>query len=243
MTARNSQSRASVDHSFPVANPDKPQAACAILLDTSQSMRGEPIRALEKGLAAYREFLSQDEEAKVIVETCIITFSDEAKVVHPFSSVEEIPETVEMKAGGWTAMGAALDLGIQQIEDRKQYYKDEGVDYYRPFLILITDGAPTDLKTKTRFDEMKAKIQDGAKNRKFTPLFFGTGKANFEKLKDLVGESGQVTGIDGARFEEFFVWLSKSVSGIKNSKPGEVIEFEDPTKKSRSTPNPFAFEV
>src|SRR5688572_3966722 len=243
MSAETSPSRTSVEQTFPVANPDKPQAACAVLLDTSQSMRGEPIRALEKGLQAYREFLSQDEEAKMIVETCVITFSDEAKVVHPFSSVDDMPESIELKAGGWTAMGAAIDLGIQQIEERKQYYKDEGVDYYRPFLVLITDGAPTDLKSQARFDEVAAKLQQGAKDRKFIPLFFGTGNASFDKLKRLLGETGTVAGIDGARFGEFFQWLSKSVGGLKDSRPGDKVEFQDPTVATPEAPNPFAFEV
>lgn len=227
---------------FPVANPDKPQAACVLLLDTSRSMRGAPIQAMQKGIQTYREYLASDAEAKMIVETCVITFSDEAKVVHPFSSVEALPD-VDLAAGGWTAMGAAIELGIQQIEERKQFYKDEGVDYYRPFLVLITDGAPTDLKSSARWQEVKAKVQDGARDRKFIPLFFGTGNANFGKLKDLVGEAGTVAGIDGARFEEFFQWLSKSVSGLKDSKPGEVVQFADPTKATAETPNPFAFEV
>jgi uncharacterized protein YegL len=230
------------DASFPIANPDKPQAACVLLLDTSRSMRGAPIRALQQGLDAYRQYLSSDPEARLIVETSVITFSDEAKVLHPFSSIDALPP-LELQAGGWTAMGAALELGMQQIEERKAFYKQEGVDYYRPFLVLITDGAPTDLKSQARFDEVAAKIQQGAKERRFIPLFFGAGNANFEKLKRLAGESGTVVGIDGARFGEFFQWLSKSMSGLKDSKPGDKVAFQDPTVASAETPNPFAFEV
>lgn len=226
---------------FPIANPDKPQAACVLLLDTSRSMRGAPLRALEQGLAAYREHLANDPEAKLIVETCVVTFSDEAKVLHPFSSVDSLP-AIELAAGGWTSMGAALDLGIRQIEERKAFYKEEGVDYYRPFLVLITDGAPTDLKGP-RFEEMAAKLQAGARDKKYIPLLFGTGNANFAKLKALGGESAVVAGIDGARFGEFFTWLSKSVSGLKDSKPGDKVAFQDPTVPTAETPNPFAFEV
>ena len=226
---------------FPIANPDKPQAACVLLLDTSRSMRGAPLRELEKGLAAYRDHLANDPEAKLIVETCVITFSDEAQVAHPFSSVDAMPR-LQLSAGGWTSLGAALDLGIQQIEERKAFYREEGVDYYRPFLVVITDGAPTDLKGE-RFAEMAAKLQAGARDRKYIPLVLGTGNANFAKLKELVGGTGTVVGVDGARFSEVFQWLSKSVSGLKDSKPGEVVAFADPTQPSVETPNPFAFEV
>lgn len=227
---------------FPIANPDKPQAACVLLLDTSRSMRGAPLRALQQGLAEYRAYLANDPEAKLIVETCVITFGDEAKVLHPFSDVDALPADLPLTAGGWTSMGAALDLGIQTIEERKALYRDEGVDYYRPFLVVITDGAPTDLKG-ARFDEMAAKLQAGARDRKYIPLLFGTGNANFEKLKALAGETGTVAGIDGARFSEFFQWLSKSVSGLKDSKPGDTVAFTDPTVATPAQPNPFAFEV
>lgn len=226
---------------FPIANPDKPQAACVILLDTSRSMRGAPIRALQRGLEAYRNYLANDPEAKLIVETAVITFSDEAKLIHPFSSVDSIPD-IELAAGGWTSLGAAIDLGLQTIDERKAFYKEEGVDYYRPFLVLITDGSPTDLKGP-RLQEMADKLQGAARDRKFIPLFFGTGNTDFAKLKQLVGNTGTVAGIDGARFEEFFRWLSKSVSGLKDSKPGEVIQFVNPTLPTAEISNPFAFEV
>ena len=228
-------------NAFPIANPDKPQAACVLLLDTSRSMRGAPLRALEQGLAAYREHLANDPDAKLIVETCVVTFADEAKVLHPFSAVDDLP-AFELAAGGWTSMGAAIDLGLQQVEDRKALYRAEGIDYYRPFLVLITDGAATDLKGP-RFEQMAAKLQAAAKDRKVIPLLFGTGNADFEKLKALAGPTGTVAGIDGARFGEFFQWLSKSVSGLKDSRPGETITFADPTLATAETPNPFAFEV
>lgn len=227
---------------FPVAHPDRPQAACALVLDTSRSMRGEKIRGLTAGVKAYKEFLTKDPLAKDTVETCVITFDDEARVVHSFSNVEEMPE-IELKAKGWTAMGAAIDKAIEMIEDRKTYYKEEGVDYYRPFLVVITDGGPTDMKGKRRLEECIAKIQEGARTKKFVPLFFGTKNADFGKLKALVGETGAVVGIDQARFEDLFQWLSRSVSGLQDSKPGDVVQLEDPTKLTDTNPNPFAFEV
>jgi len=227
---------------FPVAHPDRPQAACALLLDTSRSMRGEKIRGLEAGVKAYREYLHKDPMAKDIVETAVITFSTEANVAHTFSNVETMPE-IELKAQGWTAMGAAIDKAIELIEERKQYYKAEGVDYYRPFLVLITDGGPTDIKGKEKLAEYAKKIQDGAKGKKFYPLFFGTKNADFDKLKQLVGEAGAVVGIDEVRFEDLFQWLSRSVSGLKDSQPGDQVQLEDPTKLTVENPNPFAFEV
>ena len=91
--------------------------------------------------------------------------------------------------------------------------------------------------------EIKAKVQDGAKAKKFYPLFFGTKSANFDKLKELVGPTGAVAGIDGVRFEEFFQWLSRSMSALSDSKPGDQVQLVDPTIQTAENPSPFAFEV
>jgi uncharacterized protein YegL len=41
--------------------------------------------------------------------------------------------------------GTNLALGkIDKIEERKQPYRNNGIDYYRPGLFLITDGLPTE---------------------------------------------------------------------------------------------------
>lgn len=240
MTAEE-ESTTTVDEIFPVAHPDRPQAACALLLDTSQSMEGARLDSLRQGLASYREFLSEDDEAQQIVETCVITFGDSAEVVHPFSGVADMPE-IDLRAAGATAMGAALDLGIQQVEDRKQYYKEQGIDYYRPFLVIITDGAPTDINADN-IDDYRTRLEEGAKAKRFNPLFFGTEGSDFRKLKEIAGSAGPVTGIDGARFDEFFRWLSSSLSEVQDSKPGEEISFDDPTEETEENPNPFAFTV
>lgn len=227
---------------IPVAHPDRPQAACALVLDTSRSMRGDKIRGLMQGVKAYRQHIANDPMAHDAVETCVITFSDEAQVVHPFSSVDAMPE-IQLEAKGWTAMGAALDAAIHEIEERKRFYREEGVDYYRPFLVLITDGGPTDMKGRQRFEEYVAKIQEGSRAKKFYPIFLGTKNADFGRLKRLVGDAGAVVGVDDARFEELFQWLSRSVSGLKDSQPGDRVELVDPTLATTENPSPFAFEV
>jgi hypothetical protein len=48
-----------------------------------------------------------------------------------------------LRTGGMTALGTGLRQAVSMIRDRKQVYRDNGVNYYRPSIFLITDGEPT----------------------------------------------------------------------------------------------------
>ncbi len=61
-------------------NPE-PRVPCILLLDTSGSMGGEPIRELNEGLQLYEQELKKDDLAVKRVEVCIITFGGKVEVV------------------------------------------------------------------------------------------------------------------------------------------------------------------
>jgi uncharacterized protein YegL len=65
-------------------------------------------------------------------------------------------------------MGAAINTGIEMISRRKKEYKDHGIAYYKPWIILITDGAPTDEWSKAAMN-----VREGESAKKFA--FFAIG--------------------------------------------------------------------
>src|SRR6266567_513171 len=56
-----------------VENPE-PRCPCLLLLDTSGSMTGEPIRELNEGLVLFKDELMADAMAAKRVEVAIVTF-------------------------------------------------------------------------------------------------------------------------------------------------------------------------
>src|SRR5258708_22569905 len=54
-------------------NPD-PRCPCVLLLDTSGSMEGVPIAALNEGLAAFQKDIKEDELAQRRTEIALVTF-------------------------------------------------------------------------------------------------------------------------------------------------------------------------
>ena len=118
-------------------NPE-PRCACLLLLDTSGSMGGDPIRQLNIGLQALKDELSQDALAMKRVELAVVTFGPVTPVSH-FQTIDQWTPP-HLIASGDTPMGAAIEMGLDMLRVRKDQYRANGIEVFRP-VFLITDGA------------------------------------------------------------------------------------------------------
>jgi len=114
-----------------------------LLLDTSSSMSGRPIDMLNRGFELFCDEIKKDDLARKRAEIAVITFGGVARVEIPFTEGRDL-QPRRLNASGSTPMGAALDLALDQLAAQKQAYKQAGLEYYRPWLFVLTDGAPTD---------------------------------------------------------------------------------------------------
>ncbi len=212
-----------------IANPQHPHCATLLLLDTSGSMEGDKIRQLNEGLRLFKEEILQDELARKRVDLAIVTFGEGVNVVQNFCSVEESID-MEFTAGGLTPMGYALTTAMDLIEQRKSEYKAKGIDYYRPWIFMITDGEPTDMKPgDPKWNATINRLHEGEAGKRF--LFFAVGvePANMQLLKDLAPSNRPPLRLKKDRFRELFTWLSKSTRKTSTSKIGDVVTLENPT--------------
>ena len=129
------------------------------VLDTSGSMQGEPIAALNEGIKTFKQDVLRDTQAMLSVEVSIITFGDGVKQIQDFVTIDHF-EPPQLKADALTPMGEAINLALNVLEQRKTIYKTNGIPYYRPWVFLITDGAPRMLgKVRPKiYDRQKQKI-------------------------------------------------------------------------------------
>jgi uncharacterized protein YegL len=49
-----------------------------------------------------------------------------------------------LNAGGSRQLGAAVRHALDLIEDRKAWYRASGIAWFHPWLLLLTDGQPSD---------------------------------------------------------------------------------------------------
>lgn len=200
-------------------NPD-PRCACVLLLDVSASMNGRPLDELNAGLAAFREALSADSLAMKRVEVGVVTFGP-VKVEMPFTSALTFdPPTLQ--AQGDTPMGEAIAQALNMVEDRKRVYRAHGIQYFRPWVFLITDGAPTD-----QWQAAANAIREGEVAKKFAFFAVGVRDANMDTLRQI--STRTPLALDGLKFRELFLWLSSTLKSVSHSTPGTEVALAAPT--------------
>ena len=190
-------------------NPD-PRCQCVIVVDISGSMAGPPIEHLNQGLRDFKKDLEQDDLASKRVDICIVSFSDVVRVEQDFVTVDNfMPPT--LSAGGGTSLGAGVEHSLDMIENRNAVYRANGVACYRPWLFLITDGAPTDSVSRAT-----QRIREAETMKQAACFAVGVEGADMNRLAEIfVRPPIKLNGLD---FKSLFLWLSYSMAKVADSR-------------------------
>jgi len=187
-----------------VDNPE-PRCPCVLLLDTSSSMSGKPIEELNSGLETFKDQLLHDDLAAKRVEVAVVAFGP-VRVESEFQT-PDVFTPPKLIAEGHTPMGEAIERAVELIDERKETYRANGINYYRPWIFLITDGAPTD-----PWEKAAKLVHEGEQEGHFAFFPVGVQQANMDVLKKFCAR--EPLKLKGLRFNELFAWLSRSLQNV-----------------------------
>ncbi len=229
---------------------DNPEPRCPVVLvlDTSGSMKGQPIVELNEGLRAFASAIRADHLASLRVEVAVVTFGGSVRAVdvrgnpngggdmvafnpnglairpkvkdvpfdarQAFVTVDQFQPPV-LDADGGTPMGEAIQRSLALLRERKEIYKQNGLDYFRPWVFVITDGKPTD-----KWEQVAEQVRQEEARKGI--LFYGVGVEGADfKVLGRFSEGRSPLKLRGLAFGDLFTWLSKSFSAVAHSRPGE----------------------
>ncbi|HZT43681.1 MAG TPA: VWA domain-containing protein [Chthonomonadaceae bacterium] len=204
-------------------NPE-PRCACVLLLDTSNSMQGDAISALNAGLRSFKANLIQDPLAARRVEVAVVTFDTQAQVIEDFVTADLFEPPI-LTAQGMTHMGAGIHKALDLLQARKAQYRASGIAYYRPWVFLVTDGAPQgEPESVVEAAAQRIREEEAAKRVAFFAV--GVENADMDRLQQIVVRVP--VKLIGLNFVEMFVWLSASMQKVSQSRMDEQVALPPP---------------
>lgn len=180
-----------------------------LLLDTSGSMKGEPIESVKVGLSTLVSSLRGDPHALDTVHLSIMTFDRDVKVLVPLTSLEDfvLPDIATPEAGP-TMTGLALEKVCQAVGREVVKSTPDQKGDWRPLLFVMTDGSANDAQ---HFNRMVPEVKK---------LGFGSvvgcaagPKAKKEELQKFCNHVVALDTMDSHSFQSFFQWVSTAVAG------------------------------
>jgi uncharacterized protein YegL len=154
----------------------------------------------------------------------VVTFDSEVNVVQDFITADQF-EPPALTAQGLTHMGAAIHKALEMVQARKTQYRANGVAYYRPWVFMITDGAPQG-ESDFVIEQARQRIQAEEASKHVAFFAVGVEGADMTRLTQLVVRTP--VKLIGLNFAEMFVWLSASMQAISQSNPDDQVALPPP---------------
>lgn len=199
-----------------------------ILIDTSGSMKGEPIESVKVGLADMVATLRQDPYALETVWISIITYDKDVKQIVPLTALEDLQlPNIVVPESGPTFTGLALKVLCEKYDTEVHLSTPTQKGDWMPLLFLLTDGKPSDIMLyNNEIPEVK--------RRHFGNIVACAAgpKAKKEPLQKLTDKVFSLDTMDSSTFKKFFQWVSDTIGlGGKSVGATDDVALPEPPKE------------
>ena len=203
----------------PVNKYSKPLKVCpfVLIMDVTPSLT-KYYNNLQNG---YNLMIKQLKELDTNSRTeySLVEFADPPEVTIPFTPISDVePHQIQLR-GDYTNIGEAFIKGLDELEKRMSYYTVHDISFYKPIIVLMTDGEPT------KFDELERIPIARNRSRKFDVYTVFVGNLSDKELstqeritrilKGLSTTNSIIKLKDDTDFRNFFKWISLSVGKRK----------------------------
>ena len=175
------------------------------LIDVSESMIGEPIEQVQKGMRQIIQELRMDPYALETVYVSVIAFAGKALSLSPLTELYKFYPPV-FPIGGGTSLGKAMEYLMDDFEKSIQKTTLEEKGDWKPIVFLFTDGTPTDDPTKA-FEKWNTKYR---KSCNLVAISIGNS-VDTRVLGKMTDNVLRLKDTDENSFKAFFKWVTASI--------------------------------
>lgn len=190
------------------------------LIDTSESMVGDPISNVEEGMSNIIKALKSDPYALETVWISVLIFAGQAKTIVPLQEIVSFYPP-KFPIGGGTSLSKGLGHLMYELRTNiiKTTFEQKGD--WKPIIFLFTDGVPTD-DSSSAIKEWKENWKK-ATNLVIVSLGDDTDVGLLRELSDEVLIFNNTTI---SHYKELFRWISDSIKTSSLSVDNNTSGFE-----------------
>lgn len=196
-----------------------------LILDTSGSMSEElrssrgmvaKIDELNNNIDSLLFTIRNDSNARIMSDICMIACGGEQpRVLNGYTSVDKI-QFNHVNPSGRTPLGASVDLALDLLSKRREYYRNNGIEHYKPILMIMSDGQPTEFENVVY--SAAQRCTNAVNNEGLKVLPIGIGRTARLDILDMFSPKVKAKCIDNMDvFVQLFEMLSRSMSQSDNT--------------------------
>ena len=188
-----------------------PRFPIYICIDTSGSMRGEPIKRVYEGLTMLGSSLRQNPYLLEMAYLSIITYNVHAKETVPLTELMEFPFTTqEFTCSGASCLGAPLEFVAQSVRRNCIRSTANTKGDWKPGLFIFTDGKPSDpFAYQAMIPTIRALFQD-------IQVFTVGQKADLIALKQLTDTVVPLETATTIDLSHFFDFVESTIGSVND---------------------------
>ncbi len=204
------------------AKTTKKRLPICFCLDASGSMEAPTasgktrMQELNEAFEKFIWTMKSNEDVNSSADIAIITFGGKPYISKSFGPISDYQYSrINTVPRSFTPLGEAIQVALKLFEIRKIAYREKGIKYFQPWLVVITDGEPEGDEALANMNIAINQTIELENNSKLVVFNIGIGSdANLEMLKRLSNKRSEPIRVEETNLDELFSFLSSSSESI-----------------------------
>jgi len=212
-----------------------------LLLDSSGSMAGEKVNALNTAVKQMVADFKGEKLSEVALQLSIITFGGAAKIVTELVDINDY-QFKAISANGGTPLGAALDL-LATIINNKEKVTSKG---YKPTIVLVSDGQPNDEGWEIKLDSFVSGSRTGKCERWSLAIGSDADKSMLKRfINNPLDKVVEANGNEAStKIVDFFKLVTMTTTArAKSVNPNQSLKIEELKQNIQAEMPKFDFDI